>query len=341
MSLITKAYNILTNPSERAKYDEKQISTFQDMRQSFNRFDQPATSTGGRGNQVQTRSSFSKGDLNAFNKAFEDQRRKDPNDMGYETEMLPRMNLNDAKNGYSGYSVKEWNDISQLKGENFNSDRFNELFDQYSSDPNAQDGGGMIEKPSDDPMGFSLASSTPFSEVSVYDGKMIVGRDTNDFTGKGMGLMYTDYKRGYSDTIITRGADDSNLEDDGLSLEQKMYRRKAELSAPSLAEGMGEEERKQQWQQREYQLEQEKQRAIEREREQQRSVVFKYQDQFGGNFLPPTMSRDTGSAPQQQGGPMPHQRAQPSTQQPSNEDEDRRMGRSYNDFMMDRMHNIY
>ena len=29
------------------------------------------------------------------------------------------MNLSDAKNGYSGYSVKEWNDVSQLKGENF------------------------------------------------------------------------------------------------------------------------------------------------------------------------------------------------------------------------------
>lgn len=279
MTLITRAYQALTDPKERAKYDTTQISTFQDMRTNFQQFDrqnkpQPQSKIGVKG-------TFGKADLNDFNSNFEQQRRRDPNDRGYEDEMemAPRMTIESAKQGYQAVNVEiDSPSMSALKGKNFDPNRFNELFEQNISSGSGRD---LIEKPLDNPMGFSLLNSTSFSEVSVFDGKMIVGSEVDDFSSfdTGKGVAYTDYKKGFQTASII--SQSGNFNDDGLTLQQRIQKREADSFDANFTKM-----NKSEWQrQAEYKFEQEQRKHLEQEREKQKKVVMKYHDQYQ-DYLP-------------------------------------------------------
>jgi curved DNA-binding protein CbpA len=288
MSLITKAYQVLTDPNERTKYENSQNSSsknFQDMRNNFKRFDR-----NNHTNNIPTKSSFGESDLKDFNANFEQNRRRDPNDRGYGDElgMAPRMTTGQATRGYqpSDIPIKAQ---PQQQGSSFDPKRFNKLFEETVSSDGPSN--GIIEKPMDgNPSGFSLMGSTAFSEVSVFDGNMIVGSEVNDFSSfdSGGGVTYTDYKKGYSETSIIK--EGGQYEDDGMSLEQKIQMRDAGLSGSENQSKMNQAE----WQRQvDHKFEMEKQEALRRERDNQKKVVMKYHDQYQDYLPAPEPSHNT------------------------------------------------
>ena len=292
MAIITKAYQILTDPNERTKYENSQSSSskdFQDMRNNFKRFD--------RNNQnpsIPVKPSFGEADLKDFNANFEQNRRRDPNDRGYGDElgMAPRMTTSQATRGYQSGDVPIQTQ-PQMQG-NFDPKRFNQMFEETVSTTSND----IIEKPMDGtPSGFSLLGSTAFSEVSVFDGNMIVGSEVNDFSSfdtKG-GVSYTDYKKGYSDTSIIR--EGGQYQDDGMSLEQKIQMRDSSLNGSEV--NQSKMMSKGEWQRQvDRKFEMEKQEALRRERENQRKIVMKYHDQYQ-DYLPAPETPNTNYDQQQ------------------------------------------
>ena len=287
MMTITKAYQILTDPNERSKYDQSQISTFNDMRSSFQQFDRHNTP---QNSKIPTKGKFGQSELKDFNSMFEQQRRRDPNDKGYEDEldMAPRMSFNDAKQGYQSTNVSENPNLSKLKGKNFDPKRFNELFEQTSSTKSSE----LIEKPVENPLGFSLMNSTSFTDVSVYDGNMVLGSDYEDYSSYDTGgIMYTDYKKGYTQSSLINQC--GPYEDDGMPLERKMQMRENEMFNQESMLSKSEWKR-----QAEHKFEIEKQKHIEHEVEQQKKIVMKYHDQYQ-DYLPSSSDSQYVVQPQQ------------------------------------------
>lgn len=306
---ICKAYAILKDPRKRRVFDSTYAPQHQDLRDASLNFvssqsNAPEPKFGARGN-------FSKGDLRDFNSQFERKRAVDPNDRGYGDKMLPRMSMEQMQKGGGRDNVQIGSDL--FEGRKVDSKTFNEMFDnQYSSD--SPHGSAMIDASECEPMGFGIQGSSDFTDVAVYDGLVIVGKETSDFGqgDMGSGLNYSDYQKGFTNYISSHVAnfDDSRINKG--DFEKKLNERVAEYSRPVSTNNVSKQEKNRQFQDQLSLFEQQKEMEYKRESDENKKLVFKYKDQYPEHLLT-SLNRQT--QPQPTDEQRPHIRSELGTKE--------------------------
>lgn len=369
ITIVTKAYNILSDPSMRAEFDSNYTAGHTDLRDAYKNYESYQV----KHSDVSVKGSFSKGDLESFNKQFEERRQKDPNDRGYGDDMVERIRKEDVD--VSGGSRRDRIDAPKnLFGNGqFDPKLFNRMFEHMNESTQLQTGTGLIERGEEDPAGFSLLGGSSYSEIAVYNGA-IIDREVNDFSKLDArdSLNYTDYKQGYS-ASSNRNLDNVNMND--LRSKSDMFEEKplteaemkrlysekmSEYATPLI--NIPEDQRKRRWKEDEWRLEENRDRLLRQEQDMNKEIVFKYKDQYPTHMLQDLNLRNTMSAPsilneQQNRQPMqnrvdierpidmqrpmmfnnnnPHNT--PNFNADPHDNNDQRVGRTYDDLMKERM----
>lgn len=295
MNIITKAYNIVSDPSLRAEFDSSYSAGHNDLQYAYKNFESyqakatPADSTVVKGK-------FSEGDLKDFNSQFESRRGKDPNSRGYESEMVPRTSADDIVSGQRRDTVETPQNL--FASGQFNPQLFNRMFEE-ATESTSLNGGGMIERNDEDLCGYSLLGGSQFSEIAVYNGA-IIDREVEDFTkcrpDASGSLNYTDYKQGYSNkplnsfdqaTISQLKQKEDMFSDQPLSKAdmKRLYKERVQEYSSPINTEIPKEDRKRKWQEDEWKLEEQRNLSIKREQERNRDIVFKYKDQYPEHIL--------------------------------------------------------
>ena len=290
ITLVTKAYNILSDSNNRALYDENYKAEHEELHTGFDDYlayqrKQPRSEY--------VKETFTDNDASAFNRMFEQKRARDPNDIGYGDMMEKRLEESDLVGTSRRENIPAPDRL--FAKESFDPKTFNRLFEQMNEHST---GKALIEREDiGDPEGYSLlggcGSSNGYSEISLYNGAMIVGKETDDYTATG---QFTDYKRGYKLSSNPQKYDPTALdkirnqqdpfEDRRLTKEEmkRLYaERMREYSSHEL--NIPKDQRKTRFMELEGEmLEQQRQERM-REAEQQKQVVFKYKDQYPQELL--------------------------------------------------------
>lgn len=291
---ICKAYAILSNPEHRKDYDRQFAPSWHDMREATHDFISEQQRQSRSLSEIQAerdgmsndsrftpRQKFGDGDLSAFNDMFDKTRATDPNDHGYGNQMSERMTEEQAK-GWSS-SVSDIRQDNMFKGQSFNQQDFNRIFDERNGRDASRD---IMERNDGNPSAFSLMNQHAFTDIAVHGGHMIVGKDTRNYTkqpSSGNELGWVDYKAGF-DTISSQVPDNVRQRyENNESIDRMFQQRMAEHSSNPYDE-IPENERKSFSQAKEDMIRR-KQLQIEREEKMHRDVVLKYKSQYGENYL--------------------------------------------------------
>jgi curved DNA-binding protein CbpA len=301
---ICKAYAILKDPMKKQVYDTKYSRQFQDLREASRDID---TYQIEKDRLLSTKETFSEGDLDAFNKAFEKRRTISAHDIGYGDKMVNRISASDVQGGKRRDNIQ----VENVFGGKTQVDNrtFNEMFAKkakVSSTTRA-----MIERngPPEDLMScLGGGCGSGFEQISVYDGK-IVGSEHSDFSKYGTdggGLMYADYLSGFENHIAAASAaHPTKLEDGVINSDRasQLYSEKmAERSIPDFSEEtsgtLSKGEQQMRFQIASEQMDNEFMRRLEEEKERNRDIVAKYSNQYVGSFLPSAPSRSQSMPPE-------------------------------------------
>lgn len=292
------AYEILSDPKKRQEYNQNYSATHLNMRETSIKTiaDQEKTHKKDRKRMKQEYGYGETFDQTKFNKQFEEKRVKDPNDRGYGDKMAPRLREEDVKGGMRRDEVDGPAQIFK-QGEAFDPVAFNKIFEHFKQQE--QDESSLMEY--EDPMSFTFASSTPFTEISVYNGAMIVGDEVDDYTSFGnstrqRGLDYIDYERGFrgpsNPTITQKEMDqikqninwvgkDSALSESDMNRKLREYQdTRSRQVVPEVTGGS-----KKAFVEAGMKLDEEKRRETKRELKKQKKLVLKYKEQYPQELL--------------------------------------------------------
>jgi len=331
MAMVTKAYNILSDPTQRALYDNAYTADHGDLRTAYDNF----SALQQKQVKVDAKQKFAQNDLDTFNKEFERNRAKDPNDHGYGDDMATRLDASELVGGQrrNDYIPPPEN---LFGGQQFDHNTFNRMFEQMNEHTT---GSALMERSEEDPSGFSLLGGTGagFSEISVYNGAMIVGKELDDYSRQASQLGYGDYKRSYHHGQNPSKIDKSTLneikskknpyEDTKLTTEEtkRLYaERMKEFTQPLI--DIPQDDRKRRYQEQEWRLQEEREAEVLKQQEKDREVVFKYKDQFPQHLLADLNIREAHN-------PL----NDPSRNPVTDSQRDYRQQRSYDDLMKERM----
>lgn len=295
---ICKAYGILSSNNTRREYDDQFAPTFLDLRETNRDFiadqnkqtrslvDIQAERDQFGGDKAKpptfsSRGKFGDGDLAAFNQQFSRHRAVDPNDHGYGDGMSERMTEKEAKSWSSSVQTIRQKNIFKDRG--FNTQDFNKIFEETSHKDASKE---IIERSEIDPLAFSLASQTQYTDIAIHGGNMIIGRDTRDYTktaNHGADLSWVDYKQGFSTISGNLPNDVKDRFNENQSVDRLFEQRMAEQSRNPYDE-IPENERKTFSEAKETVLKK-KRRELEREQRLHRDIVIKYKDQYKNNYI--------------------------------------------------------
>lgn len=327
MAMVTKAYNILSDPTQRAMYDNSYTADHGDLRNAFENYSAMQHKHDAR-NPDTTKSKFGKSDLEEFNKEFERNRAIDPNDRGYGETMEDRLDPKDVTGGRRKDYVPPPENL--FGNQQFDPHLFNRMFEQMNEHTT---GTALMERTDEDPSGFSLLGGTDYTEISVYNGAMIVGKERDDYSSSRNTdrLNYGDYQRSYGmgknphkfdrDTINQIKSKENPYEDSKLTKDQmkRLYaERMRELNEPLI--DIPQDQRKRAFKEAEWKLEEDKYEDIRRQQDNNKEIVFKYKEQYPQHLLADLNIRD-----------------ETRYRDDYNNDNDYRQGRSYDDLLKERM----
>lgn len=298
ITIVTKAYNILSDPALRREYDSTYSAGHTDLREAYKNYESFQT----KHSDVTVRQQFSKGDLKSFNSQFETRRVKDPNDRGYGGDDYVRLTKKDvdAQGGSRRDTIAAPRNL--FADGQFDPSLFNRMFEQVNESTSIANT-AMMERNDEDVSGFSLLGGSDYSEIAVYNGA-IIDREVNDFSKLDArnSLNYTDYQTGYSNQTSDK-FDQSTLGElrgkkdmfaDSPLTESEMKRlyseRMNEYSKPII--DIPKDERKRRWKEDEWRLEEQNANRIRMEQEMNKEVVFKYKDQYPEHLLSDLKLRD-------------------------------------------------
>lgn len=265
---ICVAYDILSDPEKRREYNSNHVPSHKELQNDARDFMKQ---------QKNVKPSYdpSKFELDSFNKQFKENKAPDPNDHGYEFKRLMESDITP-----SGKRRQEDIPAPPKIMDSFDNQRFNQIFEHFHQGSNGTD----IMEHEDGPMGFSLAPQSNYTDIAIYDGKMLYGMDTNNYTETG---KYTDYMQsfsGYDNTKIgsTNDIDFKSYQGkDSAMSNQEMQRRLREKQNETIVfdtRSKGEAERE---------LLKKHEEQLKREAEIHKQQVLKYKDQFNTDLLPP------------------------------------------------------
>ncbi len=374
--LVTLAFEILSDPGKRSEYDESFAPTHNEMRSSARSEMQDV-------DQSKSRYGFGQQfEQNKFNTEFEKRRTRDPNDRGYGESMTDRLNNDGVRvkykleKGKNGRMVKvpvigrqdAIKDPTRLfeQGQ-FDPRTFNQLFDHYKKQ--ASNETAILEKSDVEPVGFSLMSGTNYTNISTYNGAMIVGDDLDDFS-KGFGttgLDYTDYEKGFSgfgknpnkvdhDLISTLNSSEYIDRDASISegeFNKLMADMRSDRSKSLVQEISSDNNRKTAFVEAERRLLEQRAAEIKKQKKTQKRIVLKYKDQFPQHLLDDlgvnrnSRTNNKGAATVSDRGNRSYtdllrerSEVEPHTPTSSSNVQDSRQNRSLNDFMRERSMNM-
>ena len=311
---ICKAYAILSDPTTRKEFDTQYAASWLDLRESTRDFmstqskmapqqyESLPINSGQSG--FTARGKFSEGDLASFNSHFDQQRTIDPNDHGYGDEMMERMT--DKERQAWSSSVNDVRHDNVFQNRKFNDKEFNSMFEEMSYRDGSKE---IIERTEVDPSAFSLSSQGGFADIAVFDGNMIVGKESRDYTKserRGGELDWVDYRQGFTPVTSSLPPNLKEKYNTSESVDRLLQQRMAEYSRNPYDE-IPESDRRS-FSEAKEEMNRRKERELEREQRQNREVVLKYKSQYKDNYL------DHKGSPQQ---PVVQQQPmRPNVQQP-------------------------
>lgn len=280
-SRVCSAYEILSDPRQRAAYDQQHAPSWNVLRSASIAFTPQAP------NGLETKGKFGSSDLKRFNEQFEQKRRTNANDRGYGDKMAGRTTIQDVKRGRTIDAPQNIFGSNKVTGQAFNS-RFE---DSLRGQRQKVKRGSMMER-NGEPMGYSIGGGggstgggAAFSEVSVYEG-IIVDKERDDFSKMDCditGLNYSDYMAGF-ETITSKLPEDHHYyQAEGKDAERIYNERLSELTdVPDRGHNMS-------FNQSELALHSQKAAQLRREEQSNRHMVLKYRDQYvSDDLLPPS-----------------------------------------------------
>lgn len=293
--LVQVAFEILSSDEHRRQYDNEFGSTHAQMKESSRKaLEQKQELAKAEKDRFVPKGQF---DNDAFNKAFQERRFADPNDRGYGEEMAPRLKPEDVKGGRRNDHLDEPEMIFSSR-EAFNSKDFNKIF-EYRKEQ-YQKKNPIIAQEDIEPAGFSLGGQTPYTDIAVYEGAMILGKETQDFGNVGSmdNLIFSDYKQSFGQSASNPGniskstmdeirgrkyqGDISAMTDSEFNqrLNEKQMAYRQPLT-PQVPKG----QRKASFAMAEQMYIKKKEEQIRKEREEQKKIVMKYKDQYPQHLL--------------------------------------------------------
>lgn len=365
--LVQLAYEILSDNSRRKQYDQEYGSTYGQLKNASERYISEQEKKLSKDEIKKQYYDSGKFDTDTFNKQFQEARKSynDPNDVGYGDEMAPRLDESQVKGGMRRDNPDKPKRL--FKDKHFSNKEFNQLFEYYKDQHKSQH--GLIEKSDAEPIGFNLGPQTGFTDIALYGGAMIVGKDMDDFSsmpGENSSLFFSDYKQGFhgfsnTDEIPTSelreqieqekkyGSSDAALsESDFNQLLQERRREHAQKLVPEIPKG----ERNKSFVMAEQLYLQKKKEQLQQEQEQNKKVVLKYKDQFPQHLLEdlslndnnnndispnsdPRMQRSISDLMRERNS-LDMMHSQPPQPQQSHTPPDKRMQRTLNDVIHER-----
>lgn len=291
-SRICAAYETLSDPRQRASFDQQHAPSWNVLRESARSAPpvaaMPRDVHSRGGNDVPTKGQFTSGDAAKFNSAFEKNRKMNPNDKGYGDRMIARDTNARASTEYTPLDVHNVFGSSHVGGSAFNSRFETDLRNKRQAKSKE-----LMERSTDEPLGWTVGganSSAGFSDISVYDG-IIVDRERDDFskTDEATGLNYSDYMSGFETFTEQLPENHHYMEAANKDVERVYNERLAQLKqTPDRGHGMS-------FQQAEVALETQHKRQMEAEQQRNREMVLKYRDQYtSDDLLPSNSSRGRG-----------------------------------------------
>lgn len=311
---ICKAYAILSDPQHRKEFDAQYAAGWMDLRDSSREFvseqvrskqlnyintHTPSQSQSQPQSQSQRLSNFSdnntnmfipkekfgQSDLATFNAFFEQNKAIDPNDHGYGEEMSERMSTHNGCR-YSS-TVSDVSYDNPFKNGGYNERDFNRMFEERNANTNSRE---LVERDELEPYSLNSASGAEWTDIAVYDGNMVVGKDTRDYSrhstlGKGNDLAYTDYKQSFTSSSISSSIPSSTRE--RFSKEEsvdRLFQQRMSEQTRNLYDDIPANERRTFAENKEMMINKKKQ-EIEREQQAHRDLVLKYKTQYRDNYL--------------------------------------------------------
>lgn len=299
--MVCTSYEVLSDPTKRQQYNTNYSATHMNMKKG-------SKSTVKQQKQNKVNINKDNFNVNKFNAEFEKNRAKDPNDIGYGDNMQPHL----TKDQISADGSMRRDDVDAPKrlfnDKAFNREEFNKVFEYQKQ----QEDGGLVERHEGEPMAFALNSGTAYTDIAVYNGAMIIGHDTDDFSSidNNNGLDYTDYQRGYSGAYnpsfnkkklgkISR--EQQYTEDTAMSPDELKRKYNERMAGMDLDLGISEGDRKQNFFLEEQKYMKQKELEMEQEQNKHKDIVFKYKDQFPQHLLNDLQISHPNGQQQQQG----------------------------------------
>lgn len=228
--ILTDAYKILINPIKRSHYDHNFSSNFIEQRSNFNdylneqfsmndlirqRNDDVLINTGNKPSNYFNPTDYNRISNDDFNKMFDKNRSSDPNDHGYQDNMV-NSNINLE---YNPNDIEIKRKIFKSQND-FDNNEFNNMFENITfTNPNKKlskykENENELEQPS----GLDSFNSSNATEISNYNGLMIFGNNVNDYTDKN----YTDYMNAFTDNTLAGISTDKYYRDNSISLNKRI-----------------------------------------------------------------------------------------------------------------------
>lgn len=295
--LVQIAYDILSSPENRRQYDREYGQTHTQLRNlaqktidDQNRCELPE-------DEKKVLLPKGKFDIKNFNKTFQERKYKDPSDRGYGERMAPRLDPGDIQGGSRRDEIDAPPMLFKSQSD-FNPDDFNKAFEHFKQQHEKDN--PLMVRDDIEPAGFSLSNQSAYTDIAVYDGAMIVGKDTNDFSrfdNNESSLIFSDYQRSYHaptnptvDPSLMDKIKQREYEYEVKPLSESDFNKKLNERKRSMTEqyvpNIPSNERKTSFKMAEQTYLQKKEEQMRKEQEDQRNIVLRYRDQFPQHMLP-------------------------------------------------------
>lgn len=325
-SEICAAYEILSDPKQRAAWDQQHAPSWNTLRDASASQQTPVA----RRENVEVKAKFGDGDLRAFNEQFMRQRAQDPNDRGYGDQMLGRATEADIKRGRTVEAPRNIFGSSNVSGRAFN-DRFER---EVRSSGRPRRGNSLMEREGE-PMGWAASGGAQaYSEICIFD-NMVVDREVEDFTKSDVnagGLNYSDYMSGFSTITEQLPEEHRYLQASGdkKALERALNERISQQSQTH--------QYNQSFKDAQSAYELQRMEELKKEQERNRHYVMKYRDQYTSDDLLPRArpARPPSRRQRYSSGQQPAHR-QGQAQVPPRPNSSNNNTSRINDRLMDRM----
>lgn len=280
---ICKAYAILIDPERRRNFDNYYSSTFTNLKEAGQKYisDQTRYQTINteKNNKFNIKDKFTPNDLDKFNEMFEKLRAPDPSDHGYKYASRTKdMSISELTYKKLAEQVK----IDRTPG--INNKNLNEYFEKENKCERKNE---LMEHEDIYSNTIDFSGGCNHSDIAIYNGHMIVGKDEQDYTKFDMGSDtpgWVDYNKGF-ETISKQLP--KTLKDkytNAKNVAEQYEKRVSERTVNPFDEIPAGEQRS--FEDAVTRMAQENKRRIEQEREtKNKQLVLKYKAQYGDNYI--------------------------------------------------------